>query len=194
MTTDNIEDLITHWIQTNAPAEGEKWLQQVRLMTVPRPSGSALLDFREAATHMAQVTPAEPTPDKKLAWARLALDLSDEIMRRHPEPDADMLLSAMALRSRMIETVGVRPGDPILDPDHILRWFLSSVKSSATEVAIAAQALWVAADAAAVSHQQVATLRSIKNCLSIVKGLVEQNGLPVNSQLEAWLKLYDQLP
>jgi len=98
------------------------------------------------------------------------------------------MVAQMNLRVAMIRKFGVVPGDPILDADQVVQWFLHGQRMSLEE-----------ADQKAASWQQLPTkdireLRAIKNRISVIKTLIESGQVKPDQRLNDWLVLWNKLP
>jgi len=124
-----------------------------------------------------------------LEWARVADAIYNYLNNRSTPAKRDSLMVAqMNLRVAMIRKFGVVPGDPILDADQVVQWFLHGQRMSLEE-----------ADQKAASWQQLPTkdireLRAIKNRISVIKTLIESGQVKPDQRLNDWLVLWNKLP
>ena len=131
-----------------------------------------------------------------LAWARVATwiyehrsaqmdELADASIREATE------CAAMLLRADMIRRFGPVPGDPVLDPATIVRWFFDRLPVPRQQAAEQANR-WRASRA--LSSEQLRTLAFLKERLRALGIIAEARGLVVSEEVKAWLELREGLP
>ena len=121
-----------------------------------------------------------------LGWANLAVKVYDYIAAKGNASLADSVInSCMMLKAYMISELGVVQGDPILDVEPIVEWFLKSPDIAEAPEGIRPDSLNV---------DETRRLRRIKNRLAVIQVLADKDVLPPNVTLSAWLALRKQLP
>lgn len=150
------------------------------------PEGFNWLGLAEVAG--AEALPLEPGDvTSSLAWARvaaLAHQRLAELGVRTPERAGE---DVMRLRANLILRHGARSGDPFLDCDQIIDWFLDTYDSQFEQVRDQAMH-W-----SELPISRIGELRQIAHGLAILRRLAqcERFGSP---EVQRWLALWDSLP
>ncbi|WP_426744742.1 hypothetical protein VZQ01_24160 [Myxococcus faecalis] len=124
--------------------------------------------------------------EQSLPWARIALRTYEALAHSAQARAAHSFwLSAMNLRARLIEDLGPRQGDDILDPEIVREWF----QRVATLAPQEAQALLASSDIRAFPRDKLLLLRDIKNALNILSRIAEPDLTRLHPELKDWLML-----
>lgn len=128
-----------------------------------------------------------------LSWpqGRIALRTYEALAHRAQARAAHSFwLSAMNLRARLIEDLGPRQGDTLLDPEIVRAWFQRVATLSPQD----AQALLASPDLRALPGDKLLLLRDIKNALNILSRISEPDLTRQHPELRDWLMLRARLP
>ncbi|NTX11377.1 hypothetical protein HUA74_08240 [Myxococcus sp. CA051A] len=179
-STRDLLDAVLRW-----PAESvEAWLDG---LVVGEPVGDEPFNW-EVFAFTAATRAGE---ERNLPWAHIALRVYDGLVNRSPARAAHSFwLSAMNLRSRLIEDLGAREGDAVLDPHIIAAWF-QRIATMPLEEAVR---LSSAPDLRTVPPEKLLALRDIKNALNILSRLAETDFVRNHPELHGWIQLRSQLP
>ncbi|MCP3059260.1 hypothetical protein LXT21_10790 [Myxococcus sp. K38C18041901] len=129
--------------------------------------------------------------ERSLPWARIALRTYEALAHRARARAAHSFwLSAMNLRARLIEDLGSRQGDTILDPEIVREWFQRVATLSPQD----AQTLLASPDLQALPREKLLLLRDIKNALNILSRIAEPDLTRRHPELQDWLMLRARLP
>lgn len=129
--------------------------------------------------------------ERSLPWAHIALRVYAVLAERSPVGSMhSFMLSAMSLRAWMINELGAREGDTVLDPEIIFGWFQRVAVVPLEEAA----RLVDTQDWSTLPIETLRELRSIKNALNVLSFLPETEGVRRHPELEGWLQLRSRLP
>jgi hypothetical protein len=117
----------------------------------------------------------------QLAHSRLVGAEADEYERRRSTE------AVMRLRAELINRFGTVPGDPFLDCDEIVQWFLGR-HDPAFDAVAADAGHWTS-----LPIERIRALRAIKNELSVLR-LLAQCPASTTPEAQRWLALWPQLP
>lgn len=191
-------------MRDSPPRSLQEWLgrQDARcvedwLRTVQSGQGQVPEDFNwQVVAEVADMRAHGRRPDEDLAWARVATWIYEHPLAREAAPaDASIRESiesaAMLLRADMIRRLGPIAGDPVLDPDTIVRWFVDRLPLSRQQASEQA-ACWRATRS--LSSAQLRTLTFLKERLRVLGAVAEARGVVLSDEVEAWLELRERLP
>lgn len=132
-----------------------------------------------------------------LSWARASARVYEGLAARSSSRDGfSFRYSAMYLRVRMIGSFGVKAGDSILDPEHIVAWFesVASVSLAEAKRLVAWPELYSLKDGLFIHNDVVLMLRHIKNALGPLSSVAETDAVRARPDLMAWLRFRKRLP
>lgn len=180
--------LLNHVIQQEG-AQAYAWLQSVWEGRQKVPEDFNWLGLAKGAAFNAtsQCVLTSSPPD--LDWAKVAVEVYEYLIgKADPSRRNSLEYSLMHLRAFCIVRLGVVAHDPLLDVDQLVQWFFRDLKLGPE------QAAQKAASWRDLPIDEIRALRQIKNKLSAMKGLYENNMLPPNQELPLWLSLREKLP
>lgn len=126
-----------------------------------------------------------------LSWTRCAVAIYDALADDIVE-SSSFDLSSMYARVRAIRASGSHPGDPVLDPEVIVRWVRSAlIRSVGEALDLSAKFRAALASGAGPSLDDGRKLRRIKNRLGVLHELDAASSVPAD--LRPWLEVRDQL-
>jgi len=158
-----------------------------RLQDDPVPALNWLGLAEVASMHALPLEPAGT--DVTMSWARVA-EIAYERLAADAGTDAERsrYAEAMArLRADLIKRHGPRVGDPFLDCDHVIEWFLSR---HATDLEAAERDADGWRD---LPIERIRELRKVKNELAIIARLERCPRYPT-PEIQRWLSLRGRLP
>ena len=124
------------------------------------------------------------------AWAASAVAVFDRLAADVSGFSFDV--TSMRIRMQVMRACGVRPGDPVLDPDVIFAWVRAALVVPADEAvrrsALVRSAL---ADGGPALIDEARKLRRIRHRLSILAELSEL--VAIDADLASWLRVREQL-
>lgn len=202
-TTDLLNDLL----QQDA-TQVQAWLNSVWAGQQQVPEGFHWHGLAEGAAFRARGESNLTFHLPNIEWAKVSTSVYDFLAENQHNPNSrdSFKLSSMMLRAFMIKKNGVVAGDPILDADQIINWFLTKLDVSYDEALIKATA-WREffqrgfKDSSGnkkelhdIEVKEILKLRLIKNRLAVIEALAESDQFQPNEELSAWLSLRDKLP
>jgi len=174
-------------LDTWKPAEVQAWLDSVLSNREELPKDFNCLLLAEYAGQLARRS-------DDLEWARVSTRVYDWLHR----VDLDGNDSSMALRVYFINKRGSVSGDPLLDPNVILRWFYENLPISFTEAELGIPKCKETIAKGNIKGPDVLQLcrelRNIKNKLTIINWMVERDTLHPDEDLSKWLDIRVTLP
>ncbi|MCP3104938.1 hypothetical protein LZ198_39340 [Myxococcus sp. K15C18031901] len=134
--------------------------------------------------------PRNEAPSVSHAGSNIAMDLFEGLARLPSARRADAFwLSAMNLHAWMIGERGPRTGNPVLDPDIIVRWFHRVAQMPLHEAA-----RLCAMEPRDLPTERLRALRDIKSALDVLEGLAQTPRIRDDVELQAWLELREHMP
>lgn len=190
--TNTEPDNLVHKLLSQEPSEVQTWLRCAWEGQCPIPH-----NFNWHG--LADVAAANARDTLNLDWAEISVSVYDYLCRIVPDNCASWTISAMTLRAFLIMNMGPVAGSTILDPELIFTWVLASLPGPLSDVRqqIAPGREWLLEQIAQRKPnalEQVRELRRLKNRLSVIQGLSDEQILPPDHELQAWLALRPELP
>lgn len=134
---------------------------------------------------------ARAREERSLGWAHIALLIYGALAVRPPGGSTHSIMSsAMSLRAWMIEELGAREGDAVLDPEIIHDWFLELADIPLEEAARIANL----PDWNVVPTKMLLKLRYIKSALNTLSTIADSGVTQRHPELHVWLLLRERLP
>ncbi|MCP3104937.1 hypothetical protein LZ198_39335 [Myxococcus sp. K15C18031901] len=160
----------------------QSWMER---LVIGEPVGGNSFNWHGLAFSIA----ARAQRERSLEWARIAIRVYEALAHQSDDPYSFML-SAMNLRTWLIQELGAREGDELLDPEIIYAWF----RSLATIPIDEAKRVISTPDWRTIPTDVLLQLRYTKTALSMLSTL-SQSGVALNHpELEDWFPLREQLP
>ena len=125
-------------------------------------------------------------------WANVAVRSYEYLAQIGTSSERNSALSsAMNLRAFLISKLGLSRGHPVLDPEIIIKWFNAESKYSLSQLR---EMLGKGAPWKSLPEHDVLELRRIKNRINVLRVLADNSKLAAHTDLESWLRLWNQLP
>ena len=172
------------------PADAVKeWLTSVWTGDEQAPEQFNWLGLADSIAFNATSSTKQGLDSADLDWACIAILIYQYLAKQSNIAGRDSYLnSALNLRVFMINRFGSIPGDPVLDLEQVLQWFLDGLPLT-LEDTMRKSAHWQNLD-----HSEILELRRIKNRLSILEHLSKDSRLKLEQDIEVWLSIRERLP
>jgi len=168
------------------PASVYHWIRQVQTGEQPAPQEFHWLGLAEVATTRASFE-LRRAGHQDLWWAHVAL-AAYQILLNATGQDESIEVPMMHLRALFIQRYRTIPGDHLLDPNQIERWFWARLPCTLAEAQRRVNQLRT------LPTHELLELRQIKNRLAVLIPLVGDHKLRPNKELQRWLALRQHLP
>lgn len=181
-------DITVNELCTWKPTDVQSWLDSVLSSKERLPQRFNWLLLAEHAAHMARWC-------DDLEWARVGTRVYDWLHRADLDGSD---LSSMNLRVYFIKKRGGVSGDPLLDPNVILKWFYESLPLSFAEAQLGIpkckETIATGNIKGPEDLQLCRELRLIKNKLNVMALLFESDAIRPDEELSKWLEIRTNLP
>ncbi len=141
---------------------------------------------------LAEIASFKANQNNDLKWAEISIKIYDYLAEKSDKKKRgsgeSFKLSAMMLRSLMMQRLGTSVNDEILDINIILAWFKDSLNLSFKDVLIKTEN-W-----RTLPIENIRELRQIKNRLKVIQGLAESDHITLDKFFCQWLDLLPKLP
>ncbi len=135
---------------------------------------------------------ASSNDSNPIKWAEIAITVYDQLVnlaeKQRLGSGESFMISAMMLRTAMIEKFGLISNHPVLDASLILNWFWGNLKYSQEELAKKV------ADWRSLPIEDIRNLRKLKNQLKVILALANSDKYALDEELKSWLYWQDKLP